>query len=141
MLNSFIIREKQHNLLPFQFLLIKLSLVRITPFFRYHIKILIFRGIFSFHKCLSNCTLSLLISILYIELMVNVPAWVRFQQKASALLFNWTWLIRVTKSCHKYRLWPVNVRLKDTLRGTRSKTDATVAYFSSQYWKEKDIAV
>ena len=76
-----------------------------------------------------KCTLPLLISALYIELTVNVPGWVRFQRKASALLFNWTWLMRATKSCHKYRLWPVNVRLKDMLRGTRSKTDATIACF------------
>ena len=125
------LEQKQHNLLPFQFILIKLSLVTITSLFRYHINILIFKGIFNFHRCFSNCTLPLLISALYIELTVNVPDCVKFQRKTSALLFNWTWLMRATKLGHKFRLRPVKVGLKDTLRGTRSKT--VFHAFSSQY--------
>ena len=73
--------------------------------------------------------LPLLISALYIELTVNVPDWVKFQWKTLALLFKWTWLMRATKSCHKLRLWPIKDRQNDTLRGTWSKTDATVACF------------
>ena len=101
------LEQKQHYLLPFQFRLAKLSFVKITPLFKYHINILIFKGIFSFHKCLSNCTLPLLISALYIELTVNIPNWFKFHRKTSALSFKWTFLtcfymhenahVRVTK--------------------------------------------
>lgn len=38
--------QKQHFLLPFQFRLAKLSFVRTTPLFEYHIKIFIFKGNF-----------------------------------------------------------------------------------------------
>ena len=127
------LEQKQHSLLPFQFLLIKLSLVRITPLFRYHINIFILRGIFNFHRCLLNCTLPLLISALYIEPTLNVPDWVKFQWKTLALLFKWTWLMRATKPCHKVSEWPLKVFVKDTLRGTLSNTDATSHAFSSQY--------
>ena len=123
------LEQNQHCLLPFQFRLAILSLVRITPLFNYHINILIFRGIFSFHKYLLNFTLPLLISALYIELTVNIPDWFKFHRKTSTLSFKWTWLMRATKSCHKVSVWPVKVLLKDTLRGTLSNTDATVAYF------------
>ena len=40
--------QKQHLASPFHFLLIKLSFVSITPLLRYHKKILIFEGTFSF---------------------------------------------------------------------------------------------
>ena len=123
------LEQKQHCLLPFQFRLARLSLVRIAPLFKYHINILILRGTFSFQRCLSNCTLPLLISTLYIELMVNILDWFKFHWKKSALSFKWTWLMRATKSCHKLRLWPIKDRQNDTLRGTWSKTDATVACF------------
>ena len=133
------LEQKQHYLLPFQFRLAKLSFVKITPLFKYHINILIFKGIFSFHKCLSNCTLPLLISALYIELTVNIPDWFKFHRKTSTLSFKWTWLMRATKSCQKYRLWLVNVHLKDTSRGTRSKTDATVACFFPHNIKKRRV--
>ena len=102
------LEQNQHCLLPFQFRLARLSLVKITPLFEYHINILIFRGIFSFHKYLSNCTLPLLISALYTEqLMVNIPDWFKFHLKTSALSFKWTWLMQATKSFHKVSVWPV----------------------------------
>ena len=70
-----------------------------------------------------------IISALQVELTVNIPNWFKFHGKTSVLSFKKTWLMRATKSCHKVSAWPVKVLLKDTLRGTLSNTDATVACF------------
>jgi hypothetical protein len=40
--------QKQYFVLPFQFILTNLSLIRMTPFCKYQRKIFIFRGIFNF---------------------------------------------------------------------------------------------
>jgi hypothetical protein len=54
--------QKQHFWLPTQFLLVKLSFVKMTPRCRYQRKIFIFRGIFGFHmNLLLNGTPSFII--------------------------------------------------------------------------------
>ena len=124
------LEQKQHCLLPFQLCLARLTLVRTTPRFKYHRNIFSFRGIFNFHKYLSNCTLPLLISTLYIkisnlyiELTVNIPDWFKFQWNTSLLLllFKSTCPMRATKLCHKVSVCPDKDLLKDTKRGTLSK--------------------
>jgi hypothetical protein len=65
--------QNAHIFWPFQFLLRRLSLVRDTPSFMYHMKILIFNGIFSFHIIKFSLTLLSEISARYIDLIENIP--------------------------------------------------------------------
>ena len=72
MLDGFKFITKQQTLLPFQFLLARLSFVKITPLFRNHTKILFFRGIFICH--ISCVTFKpLLTRNLYIKLTEKDP--------------------------------------------------------------------
>ena len=72
MLDGFKFIQKQQTLLPFQFLLARLSFVKITPLFRNHMKILFFRGIFICH--ISCVTFKpLLTRNLYIEFTEKDP--------------------------------------------------------------------
>jgi hypothetical protein len=52
--------QKQHVLLPFQFLPTKLSFVKVTTLLRYHIKTFILKGILSFQRSLLSIPTPLL---------------------------------------------------------------------------------
>ena len=57
--------HKLHLESPFHFLFIKLSFANTTPLFKYHRKILIFKGIFAFQKISFPPILSSFINSLY----------------------------------------------------------------------------
>ena len=73
--------QKQHFPSPFHFLLSKLSLVRITPFLRYHKKILIFIGSLNFQAIQSSCALCSFTRFVYIDLTEKIEFWFAFQTK------------------------------------------------------------
>ena len=75
--------QKQHFPSPFHFLLSKLSLVRITPFLRYHKKILIFIGSLNFQAIQSSCALCSFTRFVYIDLTEKIDFWFAFQTKKS----------------------------------------------------------
>ena len=76
--------QKTHFVLPCQFHLTRLSLVRITPWWRYQANILIFRGIFIFQILLLWSTgMTGWTSALYIEPTENLPFPCRFQRNSS----------------------------------------------------------
>jgi hypothetical protein len=116
--------HKTEFLLPVQFRLTSSSLVNVTPLFKYHKKILILSGTLSFHKNLF-CQIFPIIKDEYIDFTVNCPFWVNPYLNTSAFSFDLTWTIFETRLNHWARLSPNKDRLKDTLRGTLLKTDAT----------------
>jgi hypothetical protein len=61
------LQEKLYYLLPFQLRSARLSFVKTTPLYTYHMKILIFSGIHTLHIFLFVSTKPLLISARYIE--------------------------------------------------------------------------
>jgi len=63
--------QKHHFLSPFHFVLIKLSLVRITPFLRYHNFFLIFSVTLNFQTTQLAGTLSCM-RLMYIDLTEKV---------------------------------------------------------------------
>ena len=125
-LDSFLPVTKLHTLLPIQFRLAKLSFVSNAPLFKYHIKILIFKGIFA---CQIFCVtfIPLLTRFLYIECTVKQPLACRDQMKVSLpsckLMFNNISTIR-SQSCS---LSPTKALLKEIFSGVVLNTSATVA--------------
>ena len=71
--------QKQHFVLPFHFRLAKLSLVSRTFLRRNHMKILILRGILSFHRYFQGNLGRPFIKSSYIVLTENIPVVERFQ--------------------------------------------------------------
>ena len=65
--------QKQHLALHFQFLLIRLSLVSVTPFFKNQRNILIFSGTFIFEDLQNVGVASLVIIFEYMDFTVNKP--------------------------------------------------------------------
>ena len=121
--------QKLHNLLPCQFLLTKLSLVRVTPLQRYHIKILILRGILRFQSVLCVVILLLFNMALYMDCTVKTPLLVSFHLKMSLLLFSRICAMRLTRLCQRFRLCPLSDLRKETLSGILSNTKAIEACF------------
>lgn len=120
--------QKLQYLLPFQFLLTRLSFVKITPFFKYHMKILIFNG--SLNCQISCVTLILVLTRrLYMDLTENTPFLWRDHTNIFLPSWRFTCTILVTRSCHSKSLAPTKDLLKDILSGDVLKTSATVACF------------
>jgi len=74
--------QKQQHLSPCQLRRAKLSLVRITPLFKYHMKILIFIGSFVCQTSSDTLT-SLLIKAAYIDLTEKTPEAIKPHIKTS----------------------------------------------------------
>jgi hypothetical protein len=96
--------QKQHCFPPFQFSHARLSFVKITSLYMYHINILIFKWIFRLHIILFRITISLLIKARYKEWTKNLPCWCKFQRNKSAL-FKQTSTILLTRWCQSTRLF------------------------------------
>lgn len=75
--------QNQHFLHPFQFLLARLSLVNKILLYRNHIKILIFIGIFIFHKYFVGKRGCSFIRSSYMDLTENTPFSVSFHMNLS----------------------------------------------------------
>jgi hypothetical protein len=120
--------QKLHSKLPFHILLARLSFVRITPFFRYHRKILIFNGILSFQiKDFLGIT-PLNISNLCIEFTVNNPSLLIFHMNWSCSLVKLTLATFETMTYQFSKFFPTIALLKDTFNGIVSKTLATTVF-------------
>jgi len=120
--------QKQQVLIPFQFLLDKLSFVRITTLLGYHINIFVLKGIFI---CQISCValIPLLTMCLYIELTVKIPFLFKFQRNRSLPSFKLTCTSRATRLYHSVNLSPTRDLRKETLSGFELSTSATVACF------------
>ena len=117
--------QKQHLELPTQFLFARLSLVRITPLWTNHIKILIRSGTLIFQKCndLDNGPVS--IKSRYIDFTEKTPVAVNFQRIVSAWSDSWT-SINLRTSCNQAsQRSPTRDLLKWILSGIEFNTVAT----------------
>ena len=120
--------QKTHCGLPCQFLLIRLSLVRMTPRRRYHAKILFLRGIFIFQIFLLLSTgTSDWIKALYIESTENCPFPWRFHRNTSDPCENYTVDNRWSRMFHEWSMGPIMFLLKVTFGGNDSITAAIVS--------------
>jgi len=121
--------QKQHLLSPCHCRLAKLSFVKITPLYKYHMKILILRGSLSFQikvlygvACVPN-------KVLYMELTEYSPLWCIPHTKRSLWFVNCTSTTMATTSCHAHKFAPIKDLLKATFNGVVANTDLTVALF------------
>ena len=121
--------QKQHLALPFQFLLIRLSFVSVTPFFKNQRKVLIFSGTFIFQDLQNARVVSLVIRFEYMDFTVNKPFLFGNQTKASFSLVKATSATLLTSCSHWVNLLPNKDLLKETLRGLELSTLATVIFF------------
>jgi hypothetical protein len=78
--------QKQHLRLPYQFLFVRLSFVRVTPFQRYHKKILIFNGTLILQSLHLEGTTPHYIIEEYKERTKNIPLFCKFQTNTSLSL-------------------------------------------------------
>jgi hypothetical protein len=120
--------NKIHNLFPLQFRLAKLSLVSTTPRFKYHIKILIRSGAFSFQNIVLCLTRVSVIKALYIELTLNIRFWRRPQMNLSCTSFSLICATLATSLNHKVRLLTTSPLQKAMFSGIEQKTDATETF-------------
>lgn len=113
---------------PVQFLLAKLSLVRITSLFKYHIKILIFIGNF---VCQTSCdTLTpLLINASYIDLTVKVPDALKPQTNTSRSWSKLTCCKEATIRCQFIKFLPTKFLRKEIFSKGELKTVAMESCF------------
>jgi hypothetical protein len=121
--------QKQYFLSPCHCLLAKLSLVKITLLYKYHIKTLTLRGSLSFQikvlygsACIPN-------NALYKELTENNSFRYSLHTKRSLWLLNYTSAIMVTTLCHASKLTPIRDLLKVTFNNIVDSTDLTEALF------------
>jgi hypothetical protein len=123
--------QKQHFLSPFHFLLIKLSFVRITPFFKYHNFFLIFSGTLNFQAAHLSGTLFSCIKHMYIDLTEKEELWFAFQTNWSSASTKFTWTTKATRLVHYLSLSPTKAPLKEMFREVLFRIDAIS--FSWQY--------
>jgi len=127
--------QNPNAFLPCQFLLSKLSLVRITFLSKKQRKTLIFRG-----------TLTRQMSCGTLELLLTRKEYIAWPKKITLLYKphkNWLlpsnklmWAILATRLCHSFSLFPINDLLKDTLTAALVNFVATVAYlFLTILWR------
>jgi len=121
--------QKLHFVLPFHFLFARLSLVRVTPFFRYQRKILVLRGTFIFQVIQSEGVPSLCIKLVYMDFIVNCLWLVKFHMKISFPFIISYAATFSTKSSQVLNLSPERALLKEMLRGTVLRILATVSFF------------
>jgi hypothetical protein len=107
-----------------------LSFVKITPFNKNHMKILIFSGHFNFHNALLDGKCIWFTSFLYIDCTLNDPCLEREHLIESWWSSNCTNEILETSSFHLSNLSPTSALLKDILRGIELKALATDKCFS-----------
>ena len=121
--------QKQHLGQPFHFLLIRLSLVSVTPFFRNQRKILILRGTRIFQAKQLDGVPSLSIKFRYIDFTVYLCCLFRFHTKISFSLLSSMLVTFPTSSIHCFNLSPDKPLLKEILRGVELSILATVSSF------------
>ena len=117
--------QKQHLGLPTQFLFIRLSLVKMTPLWTNHIKILMRSGTLIFHMCkdLDNDPES--IKSKYMDFTENNPFVVNFQLILSAWSESWTSINLRTRCNQAFQRSPTRDLLNWMLSGTEFNTVAT----------------
>jgi hypothetical protein len=115
--------QKQHFLSPFQFRLARLSLVKITPFFRYHKKTLIFIGILICHISCDTLT-PLLINAAYMDLTVKLPNVFRPQTKTSLSFSKLISCKEATTLWQSLRFTPTKFQRKEIFSGDELSTCA-----------------
>ena len=117
--------QKQHLVLPTQFLLVRLSLVRITPLWTNHIKILIRSGTLIFQKWNDLDSGPVPIKSRYIDFTEKTPVVFNFQWIVSSRSDSWT-SINLQTSCNQAsHRSPTRDLLKWILSGTEFNTVAT----------------
>jgi hypothetical protein len=133
---SIVSRElhEQHFKLPFQFRFARLSLVRVTPFFIYHKKILILNGTLIFQMGHLRGITPLLISAIYIDLVEKIPLLCKFQMKTSFASVSLVARTFSTNPYHDCRLCPLNACRNDMFNGIVLSTSATVTCFFLANW-------
>jgi hypothetical protein len=110
--------QKQQTLLPFQFLLARLSFVKITLFLG---------TTWRFFKVIFICHIScvtfkpLLTRNLYINFTENDPFLCKPQANLSGILLSVTCIILASRLRHSVSFVPTKALLKDTFRGTVCK--------------------
>jgi hypothetical protein len=118
--------QKQHFWLPTQFLLFKLSFVKMTPRCRYQRKIFIFRGIFSSHMILLSNDTPWFIIYSYIDQTENCPCRYKSQVKISLPYKSW-WLATLATRLHQeISLSPTNALQKEIFNGIWFITFSTI---------------
>ena len=123
--------QKVHLVSPFHLLLIKLSFVKIPPFFKYQRKALIFKGNFAFQN--TSLKSSLFINFLYNDCVEKTPFFFICQMKLTLSLFRLTGRTKETSFSHSFSLSPTNPRLNETFSGVEFKTLATDTLFYLQF--------
>jgi len=137
--------QKQHFILPLHCRRARLSLVRTTPFCKYQIKILIFKGTLNFQIKFLRCAGRRTINVLYMDRTVKWPFCVRDKKKISLWSVNWTFAILATKLCQACKLLPTKDLRKATFKGVDRRTVATVALlfhtmlYRDGYWYLKGV--
>ena len=99
--------QKQHFILPLHCRRARLSLVRTTPFCKYHIKILIFKGSLNFRIKFLRGASRRAINVLYMDRTVKWPFCVRDQKRyLSDLLIEHSqfWLLNCAKLVNYFQL-------------------------------------
>jgi hypothetical protein len=121
--------QKQHFIHPFHLRLTKLSFVSNTLPRRSHIKILILRGSFSFHRYLCRNRASSFIKSRYIDFTVKTPLLVNFRANLSC----WYEILTVINCWHKlsqsFHLLPFRILRNSIFNGLCVKTSATRTFF------------
>jgi hypothetical protein len=94
---------------PFQCFFTKLSVVRAILFIRYHIKILILRGILIFQMGWFLGTTCGLLRALHIDHTVNFPCRCKDQIKISLWSFSWVMVIKAVSCCQPLDYYPPRI--------------------------------
>ena len=120
--------QKQHLLSPFQLRWARLSLVKMTPLFRYHKNILILVVILICHKSCDTLT-PLLINAAYKDLTEKLPDECNVQIKTSLSSCKFTSCRDATILCQSLRFRPARLRRKEMFSGTDASIFATESCF------------
>ena len=113
---------------PFQFRRARLSLVKITPFYRCHKNIFILVGTLMCHKSCDTLT-PLLINATYMDLTEKLPDECSAQTKASLSSCKFTSCKEATILCQSLRFAPTKFRRKEIFSADELRTYATESCF------------
>jgi len=119
--------QKQHLVHPVQFLLTRLSFVRMTHFLKYCKNTFILSGIFNFHDTHLAGTFSNIIMSEYINFTMTTTFLFRFQKKLSFDSPSSTFITFSTKSSHNLNLSPTTTgdRVFAVCQSTRKRPICT----------------